>query len=243
MSVGEPTPRNPIWHIEFEAAEVIQRRRDATLAPFKQHKATLIAQLRKANACGPRSKSFEAEKPWRRLTELADWYFWQQNHKPMSPSDRVKRLRRLARVLDQARGMLYDAIRDPVGHDLLKALFEEANEPPASVVNGDSSVLTRITDEMENAVASLVRLETAARRAAEMVQTAPGRPKGTSVLPPDYIIALAGVYRESTGLQPGKGDGPFARFVYKFLTALGQKYVVYDSVVASIKDSFGTVRP
>jgi len=86
-------------------------------------------------------------------------------------------------------------------------------------------------------IVSLAALETAACRAADEVPKARGRPKGSAFLSRGFIEGLAGVYQNSTGSKPGAGDGPFARFVYGFLTALGRGNIEYDSVVDAIKDT------
>jgi hypothetical protein len=53
---------------------------------------------------------------------------------------------------------------------------------------------------------------------------------------PEFCVeALAKVYRTSTELKPGRGDGPFAEFVYEFLIAIGQRVVTYQSLVDVIK--------
>jgi hypothetical protein len=43
------------------------------------------------------------------------------------------------------------------------------------------------------------------------------------------------VFHNSTGEMPGAGDGPFARFVYAFLGALGPCYFTHSSLVDAIK--------
>jgi hypothetical protein len=86
-------------------------------------------------------------------------------------------------------------------------------------------------------VEGLAALEAGAVRAADETHKGRGRPRGTSVLPPGCLIALASVYRSSTGSKPGAGDGPFAKFVLEFLTALGRRNIEYESVIAAIKDA------
>jgi hypothetical protein len=44
------------------------------------------------------------------------------------------------------------------------------------------------------------------------------------------------LYRDTTGSKPGAGDGPFAKFVMKFLNALGRN-IEYESVIDAIKDA------
>jgi hypothetical protein len=56
-------------------------------------------------------------------------------------------------------------------------------------------------------------------------------------MPRDYIEALAAVYRDKTGSKPGAGNGPFAKFVMEFLTALGRRNIEYETVIKAIKDA------
>jgi hypothetical protein len=50
-------------------------------------------------------------------------------------------------------------------------------------------------------------------------QRSRGRP---AILPRNEIWQLAALYRDSTGLIPGAGDGPFAEFVVEVLIAQGR---------------------
>ena len=82
------------------------------------------------------------------------------------------------------------------------------------------STPVHIVLQFDKVVAGLSALETAACRAANNVHTR-GRPSGAGVLPPSYILELARMYRQSTGLTPDTGE-PFAQLVREFLTAIGQ---------------------
>jgi hypothetical protein len=46
---------------------------------------------------------------------------------------------------------------------------------------------------------------------------------------------LAIIYQRSTQSEPGAGDGPFARFVFQFLIALGRGNIEYQSIVGCVK--------
>jgi len=210
---------------------------DAGLAAFEQHKISLLERLQNVYQRGPKSEPFDAEKSWRGLTSLAGLYFWRARLKQdtVPAARRVERLRDLARTLGRARRQAEMAMRDDVGDDLFSA-WCEANvrydidpTPPLTLV--------RIDHEFEKVIVSLAALETAACRAADEVPKARGRPKGSAFLSRGFIEGLAGVYQNSTGSKPGAGDGPFARFVYGFLTALGRGNIEYDSVVDAIKDT------
>lgn len=79
------------------------------------------------------------------------------------------------------------------------------------------------------------------------MRTAHGRPKGTGVVPNEFVEALAAVYRHTTDVKPRSGDGDFAKFVCAVLDALGRYNdaedesaagtLKYDSVLDVIKDA------
>ena len=50
-----------------------------------------------------------------------------------------------------------------------------------------------------------------------------GDRKEPGVLPYVFVEALAAVYRHTTGVKPGAGDGSFAKFVCAVLDALGRE--------------------
>lgn len=96
--------------------------------------------------------------------------------------------------------------------------------------------------KFDKAVENLSELEVAAKQLADKFHKEPGRPKGTSDLPWNYACALAEVYRKSTGLKPGTGDGPFGRFVHEFLRAIGQGAKSRQYVIDVIKDARAQAR-
>jgi hypothetical protein len=217
---------------------------DAGLAAFEQHKISLLDHLQKVYERGHKSKPFDAEKAWQGLTSLAGLYFWRarlkQDTVPAAP--RVERLRDLARTLGRARRQAEMAMRDDVGEALFRA-WRDANvryDPDLDPTGPQT--LVRIDHEFEKVIASLAALEAAARRAADEVPKPRGRPKGSALLSPGFIEGLAGVYQNSTRSKPGAGDGPFARFVYEFLTAMGGYNIEYESLVDAIKDTRARIR-
>jgi hypothetical protein len=82
---------------------------------------------------------------------------------------------------------------------------------------------------------SLAALETALREACEHIPLKRGRPQDRALWPAE-VGHLAELYIESTGCRPGSGEGPFARFVYSVLSALGQN-VSEGHVIDVIKGS------
>jgi hypothetical protein len=162
---------------------------------------------------------------------------------------RVKLLRELAHFLDQAHKLAKYFFIDIEDDDLRKEWFAQTGTPEVfyDEVDEDDKELT--TDTMKEVVAGLYTYARVARKverkvAAGMARKS-GRPEGTSVLPSRSIIKLADVYRRSTGRKPSRVEGPFARLVRAFLTAIGQggklsnKYVVEkikEARAQSLKD-------
>jgi hypothetical protein len=151
-----------------------------------------------------------------------------QRKATLSPAQRVERLVDLAKALHKSHGMAQKAIEGEAGSDLFRGWCAVANISAAS----DASTLICAADEIKRALASLTRLEAAARMAAVEVPTKPGASPGTGILSMHDIIALAKVSGTSTGQKPIIGPGPFADFVQEFLIAVGrgtetqQDYVV-----------------
>jgi hypothetical protein len=84
------------------------------------------------------------------------------------------------------------------------------------------SLSDRFADEIKKLLANISIFESAARKAAKDVRAGRGRPRGDSVLPPEYINELARVFRKSTGLKYDASEGLFAQFVRSFLVATGR---------------------
>jgi hypothetical protein len=238
MSAHKSRPKNTIWPIEFVSPQAAKASA-AKLSSFAQHKRALLANLSNIYQRRPNTKPFAANKAWHELTRIAEFYFKEAEfrRKAVPVARRVQRLRQIANALGRA-GNLIDKT---VGGDLFKGWCAEANIRATSYILTDEgwSALARVADTLEDTVANLSSLERAARRAVDDMRPGRGRPKGTVVLPTDCVRALAAVYQASTGRKPGKGKGPFAQFVYAFLTAVGQRVLAYQSVVDVIK----TVRP
>jgi len=241
MSTDKPRRKNTLWDIKIERTEAVEAR--AGLVEFNHHKKALLTILRNVYMCGLKSVPFDADKSWHRLIRLAHFYFWREKMKQetMPAADRVERLRELAKALDRARGMADKAMQDDVGNDLFRAWVAEIKLPPVSrrrrlkAARSMPSVLVCIADEIKKEVASLATLEKVARRAANEAHKGRGRPKGASVLPLDYIIGLAVLYRDSTGTKPEARRKSFAGFVYAFLAAIGRPTILEDSVVKLVR--------
>jgi hypothetical protein len=217
------------------------------LRQFEQHKEIVFDHLR----AGSKSRPFDKEKAWCRLTRLAQAYFWRQGATP-APK-RVARLRRLADALGRARYMAEIARRDHVGSDLFAAWFDGSARDPRGQIVPDADGTLRVVYfpelDLKETVATLDALKAAVLCAANDVPgTAPGR---AAILPRPYIGALADAYKELTGSKPGAGVGPFARFVMQFRAALDPSYRTKDKsgpervdegMLAAIKDALRSRR-
>jgi hypothetical protein len=214
--------------------ESFKRIIESSLAQFDSHKEKLIEILRKAHGAA-KPTPFNADLAWSRIQGLAHQYYAREQVKRwgMSAADREARCRKIAEALGRARGMIDKAIDTPaLANDLICGWWEGTSE--FSDAAGGFVDSLHIQHEFEKALESLTALHTGAVRAASGAHKGRGRPRGSAVLPPDYIDALALVYRNSTGSKPGAGDGPFAKFVQRFLSAMGRR-VTKAHVIDTIK--------
>jgi hypothetical protein len=164
---------------------------------------------------------------WRYLEEEATL---EEKRMMVPAADRVELLLQLGNALGEARCKL-DETRHHVN---LVVLFEEWCKARGIPDFTDRHV--GIFDEaVSDLIAGLAYMETAASRAAERVRPKHGRPIGTGVLQPDFIIDLELAYRDITGKPGGAGPGPFAQFVMKFLEALGRRTIEEPTVIKVIR--------
>lgn len=239
---GTKRKRVNIWGgtIEYEEPApgsklaAIKARIEARLAEFDAHEGKLLALLDYAHKRGPQAKRFDRNKVWSDVRFFAWQRLLQESAKheqlTMPPADRVKRLRKLEDALSRSRREVNKASKDDVGDELCRALWKGIDKRLEAPLP--------IRQEFEKVGANLVALETAAFRAIEDIpKRGDGRPGGTGVLPYGLIIILAYLYLDNTQARPGAGSGPFARFVFNFMTALGHRDLVYQTVIENIKDA------
>jgi hypothetical protein len=210
------------------------------LAEFNKRKDKLIDHLKGRS---PGSEQVDEEKLWHNLTSLAQLHFLRKT----SPTtvERKARLRKLAELLHRASNLAERARQDNIGVDLVSALFDGAlpRDPPGQIVRDDNGTLRVVHFSnigFAEMVATLATYQAVALRTADDVPAVP--PGKTPILPRSFIIALAEVYRRSTGRKPGAGKGPFARFVVQFRAALDSSQKIADgnvdnSVIDAIKDA------
>jgi hypothetical protein len=216
---------------------------ESNLNRLSGHKKQLLSLLSDSYDRGTKAEPFDADKSWSRIETTAYQYFARQILKQTvtSGADRGARYRVISDTARKAISMIDEARRYPdLGNDLIKAWLEGTKElSDATDQFGDRLYIElEFYRKFDKALESLTELEAAANQAAaNEVHKGRGRPKGTSDLPWNYIYALAEDYRKSTGLKPGAGEGPFARFVRAFLTAIGQDEKSEDYVIDVIKDA------
>jgi len=191
---------------------------------FKGHERELLSCLREAHQRGPKPKPFDEIEALDQLIRLARLYFSEkETPKTIPAAEWVKRLRKFESALGGAR-RIADLMQNDLESALTTALIAEKNIPLVWQTIRDTA------PSINKMLANLAVLERLARRASDSIRATRGRRKGGSVLSVDYIHGLARVYRQTTGRKPSIAEGPFARFVRAFLTAIGErlkhKYVV-----------------
>lgn len=240
MNVHKSSQRKALWDLP-----TIHPSREAAYAPiapglnrFKAHKKEILDRLRNGCACGTHAEPFDPERPWIRLTRFAEMYLWGRlaKQETTSPAERFNRLRQLARALDHTHDLAIRAMHEDIGWDIFGAWCADAK-----ITVDDKAVFNNIAsalNDIKKAIDGLASVRAAAFKAAASNAVPPksGRP---ALLPSECYHGLAQVYRDSTGLKPGRGAGPFAGFVYEFIRAVHPPdfEFEYDSVVDGIKDA------
>ena len=140
-----------------------------------------------------------------------------------------KDLTNLKQKLSDAHALL---MKKDVFFDLVRAIFHARHkQAPIDVLKADPFAAKKILDELSEAASDIRKLEMAASKATANARSKPGRPNsGSTILPSDYIVNLARLYRGATGRVPGAGEGPFGFFLIEFLNAVGRRYLESRSV-------------
>ena len=210
------------------------------LAKFRERKNVLLTSLRSAHDRGSKAKPFDNDKLWSQIEILAYIHYSRLRimHATVSAGDRRAQYREIADTLRRAHTMLEEALQSSdLANDLIGSWWHGTAE--YAEADGHFVDLLYIENKFKKMIKKLTVLESAATRAADEVQRGRGRPRGTSVLSPQYIYALANLYRDHTGLKPGAGKGPFVRFTMAYLTAIGHANigsVAEATVIDAIKD-------
>jgi hypothetical protein len=232
MSVDKPND---------DGVEAFKATIDKFLVQFGSHKETLLSLLRDAQNGDSTADPFDAERAWHNIELLARLFHAQdlEKQKAMSNAEREARFRKIAEILGRARDLIDDAMNAPdlaLANDLVSGWWEGTSEYAEAA--GRWADLLYIQSEFKKTLENLAALQSGAVRAADGAHKGRGRPRGGLVLTPNHIYSLADVYRSSTGSKPRAGEGPFARFVLAFLSAIERGHIVTDAhVIALIKGS------
>jgi hypothetical protein len=200
----------------------------AELTRFSRHKQKLLDALAEGHRLGPKLTAFDKDKSWSDLLDFARFYFACEDAKKKARSARsyVKQLTEFADHIGKARRLVQIGAYGDVGSYIFWMWSREAKKSGMSPTATDFDQFLTILPE----------LEMAARKAADRERAKPGRPRGPSILPSSEVLTgLAVAYRRCTGLKPGAGGGPFARFAMKCLLALGRSGIKEDTLKDAIK--------
>jgi hypothetical protein len=196
---------------------------EESLADFRKQKESLLSCLQNA-----KGNPFDRDEAWSEIEYVAIFQrgFDEHRKQTMGASDRNAKLREIADVLTRARKLI------DVPPEIASALMDAWGE--GTTLEDIIHIYREFPREFEDAIKGLARLQEAAVRAAAETKLKPGRPKET----PDSLVIywLAHIYRSCTGLTPGAGEGPFARFVEAYMSAFG-RHIGYQSLVDIIKAS------
>jgi hypothetical protein len=189
---------------------------------FDQQRETLLSKLRNAS----QSQTFDEDKAWGNVRRVAFGYFVRARHEPkLSGAECEAQCRKIANALRESRGMIEEAMRS--SRDVADTITGEwwgSQDPDVDFIGNPSFECGNdelVDGQFDKLLKKMAELEQAAVRAADNFHTGRGRPKGTSVLPPEYVQELKQVFQESTGLEPEKVNGAFVGFLRSFLAAIG----------------------
>jgi len=199
---------------------------------FEQHMADLLAILESGHTAKP------LDQDSRKILRFSLWRYKGDTKLPRRPTaDFIKTLLKLRNTLREARSALDDVMEGNyfLHLNLFSAWCDKQIDPDLQDVIIEDQLNAAFHKLAADVDAGMAALETAAFRAAGNLRKRPGRPSGNGILPLCFIIELESVYRHITGKPGGAGHGPFARFVLKFLEALGRTSPNEESVVEAIK--------
>jgi hypothetical protein len=190
------------------------------LNQFEKRKPTILATLRAAHQQGPSTQPFDEKGASDALKFFLCHYFGHViARKQARPSPDIReRFNKLAVDMEQVRRALGELL------DSSELKY---------VVNGGQRIGAEVIQDICTSIDGLAALGAAVREACQDIPLKSGRPHAR-VLWPAGVEHLAELYAKSTGRKPGSGMGPFARFVYAVLSALGQN-VSEDYVIDVIK--------
>jgi hypothetical protein len=213
-----------------------------SLASFEKNKEKLLQTLIDGRKRAAARTVFDAEACWTALRRAAEGYLLYEQMRKNAPSDAQTKgdLETLKKILSDAHVLLR---KNDVAAALMRATFHARyTQAPLAVLKADPLVASKILGELTEAASHIRKLEMAASRAAAKALRKAGRPKsGSTILPSDYIVGLAKIFRDATRRVPGAGEGPFGFFLIEFLDAIGRgnlgRRSVFNLIIRARKTS------
>jgi hypothetical protein len=189
---------------------------------FEKRKPAILANLRNAHQQGPSAQPFDEKGASDALQLFSLVYIARVGGRILAPRspDVRERFNKLTVDVEQVRLAL---------RELLLSL------ELGYAVDAGRRIGVEVSRDIAASLKSLAALEAAFREACKDIPVKRGRSHDRALWPTE-VGRLAEVYIESTGCKPGSGKGPFARFVYSVLSAVGQN-VSEDHVIDVIKGS------
>src|SRR4029079_645869 len=158
------------------------------LARFQRqkHQQSILNILCKVHGSASTSSPFDAEKAWRYLIGLADYYFRLTKRDLKPAAVRREWLRKMASALERTRGLVQETLLD-AGDDLFYAWWGGPSDEHEAAL-GPGPFEPAFRKELATFDKILGSLTTAACRAANDMQTTQGRPKGITTVLPDRFV-------------------------------------------------------
>jgi hypothetical protein len=208
-----------------------------SLARFDKNKEKLLQRLIDGRNQGARTV-FDAEASWTVLRRAAEFYLSGEQMRKSAPSN-AQTANDLAKIKQNLNAVHVLLGKNDVAVELMKASFRARHkQQPKNVLKADPFAASKILNELNEAASHIRKLEMTSSGAATKARSKPGRPNsGSTILPSDYIVGLAKVYRDATGRVPGAGEGPFGFFLVDFLDAIGRRNSVFNLIIRARKKS------
>ena len=177
-------------------------KREAYL-PSSDTRRDLLDIISNAYERGPKSEPFDADYTWRNLTSVASHYFHRElvEAKCDEPGRSSGEIAGSGKDIKARSDSIREALQSDVGNDLISAWWD-ADATRASLPFGNEGQSDFVDLQFfEKTGALLAALEAVALRAADEVVTKRGRPKGTAILPSDFIATLAVIYQRKYSVE------------------------------------------
>ena len=244
MSVDDPRGKKEIWGgvIEFDdsvadpATEEFKTELESRLREAEDQKKVFLDILSKASLATGNLVSPDVDEMWGRLRSVMSYYLvWKLTKDDAARrAKRCERLKGLRKNLSAASNAIEELSSPELRDDLAAVWWEGSPEHLLEVFSDLLYVDQKFDEAVKKLSADIATARDATNRAVQQLSVNRGRPSGTSAIPRRFICALGKIYRDSTGAQPGAGEGLFADFVGEFLTSM-RSSLAQNTVIDAIK--------